>query len=168
MPHVSSVMNLVPRFQHYAKSISAKSISIIHDEQSHYDDTLKNTLKEICEYSDKKGTEILKRMSETILFSKKIDGYEQGFHKPNSVFNMPKKGIAISFKNSKQELGIQMADLVAGFMTQTWMYFKKNGKLPSYAVKPYQHIFSMWEREASRGCNLVVPDQDYDRISKLI
>lgn len=168
MPHVSSVFNIVPRFQHYAESISAKSISIIHDEQSHYDDTLKNTLKEVYEHTDKKGTEILKRMSEAILFSKNIDGYEQGFDRPNVSYDIPKKSIAISFQISKQELGIQMADLVAGFMTQTWMYFQKNRKLPSYAVKPYQHIFRMWEQEASIGCNFVVPDRHYDRVSRLI
>ncbi len=168
MPHVSSIMNLVPRFQHYAESIFAKSISIIHDEQSHYDDTLKNTLKEIHKYTKGEKGEILKKMSEAILISKKMDGYEQNFNKPNQSFDIPKEGVVISFQISKEELGIQMADLVAGFMTKTWIYLQKNGKLPDYAIKPYQHIFGMPEQGVSRGCNFVVPDEDYDYISKLI
>ena len=168
MPHVSSVFNMVPRFQYYAESISAESISIIHDEQSHYDDTLKNTLKEIYEHTGKKGADLFKRMSEAILFSKNIDGYEQWFGRPNLSFDIPKGSITMSFQISKQEIGIQMADLVAGFMTHTWRYFQENEKLPNYAVKPYQYIFRLCGREASRGCNFVVPDQHYDCVSRLI
>lgn len=164
MTHVSSIMSLVPRFQHYAKTVNVDSISIIHDEQSHYDVTLKNTLHEMNECVRQGGDEVLKKMSKAILSAKNLDGYEEGFNNPNMLFDIPKNGVSISFEVSKNELGIQMADLVAGFMNYTWKYFKNNKKLPSYAVKPYKYIFNIWKKEPSMGCNFVVPDEDYNQL----
>jgi hypothetical protein len=163
MPHVSCLLNLIPRFQYYANLKSASSISIIHDEQAYYDDTLKNTLKEICEQTEK-GKDTLKIVSEAILLSKNMDGYEMGFNQPNLAFNTDANNIAITFHSSNHNIEIQMADLVAGFMTKSWKWYKKEGKLPEHAIVPYQYIFRLWEKIPATGCNMVVPDIDYDRI----
>lgn len=90
LPHVSSFTNLVARVN-LANKRRLEGVSFLHDKQDHFDEML-SLIKEQIVYS---GPESL------------------SFPTPNSDFHI-KTNIDLVFSDSKETLGVQIADLLAG------------------------------------------------------
>lgn len=99
LPQISSLTNLVARVNYFNGNL--EDINFIHDQQVHFDDILSYNVQ------------------------KMLDVGETGYKFTNSNFNI-KKPINITFDtDSKNNVGIQIADILSGF---TMRYMQKRFK----------------------------------------
>lgn len=75
----------------------------------------------------------------------------------NSDYDFTKKA-NLDFLDSKSHVGIQIADLIAGFMSRYingWLY--KNSEIPSIYHESFSRIVSNYNNIRSQGVNFVIP-----------
>lgn len=130
LPNLSSLMNVYARIN-LARRGNVQAVEIIHDEQAQFDDILRDgkTLAEsISDYSTLPLT-------------------------PHSDFRF-EEAATLQFGRSHEHLGIQLADVLAGFIMQ---YVK--GK-PSYRKRhenAFQMLLSLSDPHRGIGINFVMP-----------
>ncbi|WP_315377600.1 DUF3800 domain-containing protein [Kingella denitrificans] len=117
LPQISSLTNIIARVNFTNKSI--KNIIFIHDNQVHFDEILINNSNSMINYQS------------------------IGFNFTNSEFKIHEKPNMKFNNNSKNSLGIQIADILSGF---TMRYINKMLK-NEYMEDIYHKIFNLLESE---------------------
>lgn len=134
LPHVHSVFNLLARLnQLHNKNMN--KVNLHHD--------LQNEFENIIVYSKN-------------FIEQKTTPYN-GPPVFNSDYNFTKK-VNLDFLDSKSHVGIQIADLIAGFMSRYingWLY--KNSEIPSIYHESFSRIVSNYNNIRSQGVNFVIP-----------
>lgn len=134
LPHVSSLTNIIAR-ANLANQGSIEDVTFHHDKQDHFDEAL-IAIKEL-------------------MFTNKPAKFSPPT--PNSNFNITSSA-NLKFLDSKKTIGIQIADLLAGFFSRFYDDFF-NGKIESKSI--YHDIYNLIsegsDRNRSIGVNWVVP-----------
>lgn len=134
LPHVSSFTNLVARVN-LANNRNLEGVSFLHDKQDHFDEIL-NQIKGqmVCSGAEKIS-----------------------FPTPNSDFHI-KTNIDLVFSDSKKTLGVQIADLLAGFFVR---YYEGllSGRISHGDIyhKIYSKLSEGFDQNKSVGVNWVIP-----------
>ncbi|MCF5209304.1 DUF3800 domain-containing protein [Pseudomonas syringae] len=134
LPHVSSLANIIAR-ANLANQGSIEEVTFHHDKQDHFDEAL-IAIKEL-------------------MFTNKPEKFSPPT--PNSNFNITSSA-NLKFLDSKKTIGIQIADLLAGFFSRFYDDFFNN-KIESNSI--YHDIYNLISEGADRnrsvGVNWVVP-----------
>lgn len=134
LPHVSSLTNIIAR-ANLANEGVIEGVAFHHDKQDHFDDAL-IAIKEL-------------------MVANKPHQFSPPT--PNSNFNIT-SSIDLKFLNSKKTIGVQIADLLAGFFSRFYDDFF-NDKIEPDSI--YHEIYNLISEGADRsrsvGVNWVVP-----------
>lgn len=134
LPHVTSLTNIIARVN-LANQGSIEGVKFFHDKQDHFDEALVN-IKELMAI---------------------INPVDNSPPTPNSNFHV-KTSADLSFTDSKKTLGVQIADLFAGFFSRYYEdFFKDESKVGTIYHEIYNKITDGFDQEKSVGVNWVVP-----------
>ncbi len=147
LPNTNSFANLVGRAERLRTDSGLTDITIIHDEQAHFDEIMKANL------------EIMKNTDA----DKLLEGTKVG---EKSLYKIHDSS-TVSFEDSKAYKPIQVADLLAGFMSRAWDDYY-NGRFES--LDRYTGILrTLFFRgvgglndHQSAGPNMVAPETHYN------
>lgn len=132
LPHYSSFTNIYARINLCTKG-NLSTINLIHDEQKHFD-------------------EIIKIAKESV---EKLKGEITPSITPNSNYNFSESA-TLSFADSKQSIGIQVADLLSGFSMRFVSTFLSNKAISSEYQESFDILFNNGDPETSIGMNFVL------------
>jgi len=134
LPHVSSLTNIIARVN-LANHGSVDGVTFYHDKQDHFDEVLV-AIKELM-----------------------VSNNPHGFFPPTPNSNFQVKTSAdLQFSDSKKSLGVQVADLLAGFFSRYYeSFFNEGAELDSVYHEIYNKILDGSDQEKSIGVNWVVP-----------
>jgi hypothetical protein len=134
LPHISSLTNIIAR-TNLANQGAIEGVTFHHDKQDHFDEAL-IAIKELM-FTNKPGE-----------FSPPT---------PNSNFNITSSA-NLKFLDSKKTIGIQIADLLAGFFSRFYDDFFNNKIEPGSIYHDIYNLISEGsDRNRSLGVNWVVP-----------
>ncbi|MEI7418762.1 MULTISPECIES: DUF3800 domain-containing protein [Pectobacterium] len=134
LPHVSSLTNIIARVN-LANKGSIAGVTFFHDKQDHFDEVL-FSIKELMVSNNPNE------------FSPPT---------PNSNFQV-KTSADLQFSDSKKSLGVQMADLLAGFFSRYYEGFcNSEAEFDGIYHEIYNKIIDGSDQEKSIGVNWVVP-----------
>lgn len=134
LPHTHSVFNILARLNQLHKK-NMSEVSLHHDLQSEFEDI--------------------------IIYSKNLIEQRTTNYNGPPVFNSDYDFIRkahLEFLDSKSHVGIQIADLIAGFMSRYingWLY--KNTEIPAIYHKSFSKIVTNYNNIRSLGVNFVIP-----------
>lgn len=134
LPHLSAFTNIYARINLRQKGCLA-NVCLIHDEQLQFDDIL----------------EISKQTAET-LRERADDMYT-----PHSDFNF-RESTSLSFASSTKSIGVQVADILAGFcMRYVRDFFAGRANVSSIAHQTFDLLLRFTNPADAVGVNLVMP-----------
>lgn len=134
LPHVTSLTNIIARVN-LANQGSIEGVKFFHDKQDYFDDALVK-IKELMAI---------------------MNPANNSPPTPNSNFHV-KTSADLSFIDSKKTLGVQIADLFAGFFSRYYEdFFKNETKIDVIYHEIYNKITDGFDQEKSVGVNWVVP-----------
>ena len=135
LPNISSFTSIYARLNHYLKG-QIGSITFVHDEQAHFDDII-DANKKLAEEVHAQGSGIKLRNA-------------------NYRFASP---AALRFQNSKSSLGIQVADVLAGFASR---YVYQKVWEPNSVATEHDEVFAeikkFTKNGGATGINYVAPE----------
>ncbi|WP_336976061.1 DUF3800 domain-containing protein [Acinetobacter pittii] len=132
LPHYNSFTNIYARINLYNTG-DLSNIKLIHDEQKHFDEILK---------AAKSDAENLK---ETIPSS----------ITPNSNYNFIKSA-SLSFGDSKKSVGIQVADILSGFLMRFTSDYIFGNEICADKREAFDILFKCGDEKTSIGINFVL------------
>ncbi len=134
LPHVTCLTNIIARVN-LANQGDIKGVKFLHDKQDHFDEALIAIKEMMADY----GPDLKSPPT------------------PNSNFNI-KTNADLEFSDSKKNIGIQIADLLAGFFSRYYYEFFKSGfEIGSLYHEIYKKILDGCDPAISVGINWVVP-----------
>ncbi|MBQ4762002.1 DUF3800 domain-containing protein [Pectobacterium versatile] len=134
LPHVSSLTNIIARVN-LANKGDISGITFFHDKQDHFDEVLVSI--------------------KNLMVSNNPNDFSPPT--PNSNFQV-KTSADLQFSDSKKSLGVQIADLLAGFFSRYYeAFFNAEMELDDIYHEIYNKIIDGSDQEKSVGVNWVVP-----------
>ena len=141
LPHVASLANILGRVNLENKRVSEK-ITLVHDNQDHFDDILNNIKSEMEELN----------LIENV---PKIVTADFNFH----------KNIELSFKDSKDNIGIQISDILGGFISRYFkeiLYEKK--EIDDIYHKIFHALINLSNANRGIGINMVLAESQIENL----
>jgi len=141
LPNYQAFTGLVGRVEKHRVDFKTEDYEIVHDEQKQFDIIYKAAF-DLMKENDTDGV-----VANTIISER-------------AIFNI-NKDLKLEFVDSKQELLIQISDLISGFVMRFWKDFSENN---SKNVSKYCSTFKKLTypvNGATMGINFVVPDLEH-------
>ncbi|WP_322846762.1 DUF3800 domain-containing protein [Pseudomonas sp. B33.4] len=134
LPHVSSLTNILARVN-VAHDRDLSGVIFVHDKQDHFDGAL-NDIKELM-----------------LNFSAPANSPPT----PNSDFSFV-DGVELEFADSLKSIGVQVADVLAGFTSRYFAeFFRQDGEVDDIYHEIYKELMGGFDKKTSVGVNLVIP-----------
>lgn len=148
LPNYNAFTNIVGRVNKYAKEKYSSSLfKIIHDEQKQFDLIFEDALNKMKKIN----------MAELI---------GDNFISAKSNFNIH-KNLKIEFIDSKTNLHLQIADLIAGCISRFWIDFVQDNRERISVYLPIIRKIQILELYSNQGINYVVSDEIFKQFSSL-
>lgn len=145
LPNFNAFTNLIARTQKYVDDSSINKIfEIIHDEQKQFDIIFQSALEQM------KNVETDKLVEKTHITEK-------------GRFNID-NSIKLNFKDSKTDILIQVADLIAGVIMRFWVDFIGKSEAKTITYLPIIKKLNYPYDKTTVGINYVVPDFNHTEI----
>ncbi|MFX2143838.1 DUF3800 domain-containing protein [Acinetobacter baumannii] len=132
LPHYNSFTNIYARINLYNTG-DLSNIKLIHDEQKHFDEILKAAKSDV------------ENLKDTIPASTT----------PNSNYNFTKSAL-LSFGDSQKSIGIQVADMLAGFLMRFTSDYIWRNEICSDKREAFDILFKCGDEKTSVGMNFVL------------
>lgn len=148
LPNFNAFTGLIARAQKFKNLTNIPAIDIIHDEQKQFDEIFQTAFNSM----------------------KKLDSsqYTTNTFIENMATHYIEEDFSLSFIDSKENTLIQIADILAGFVSRFWNDFI-GGKIKKVELyKPVMEKLRYPYRDVNIGINFVVPDQEYAEISSYL
>ena len=142
LPHVSSMANILARVN-LENNDNNEEITFIHDNQDHFDEILQSIKTQTTEL------DISKKLPKII----------------TADFNLSKNSNLL-FKDSKDYMGIQIADILGGFMARYFkdiLYDKKN--IDNIYHKIFHILINLSNPNKGIGTNMVLPTSQIEKMN---
>lgn len=143
LPNLSSFTNIYARINLFMKG-ELSEVKIFHDEQSQYDSIIKGAKRD------------LENLPPDML----------DFISDSSDYNL-KTSAGLFFKASHGSVGIQVADLIAGFVRCYIGQIRSNQEIDGNICKAHRILMTMNRHEIGLGLNMVFSAQDSTRINRV-
>ncbi|MEW7986727.1 MAG: DUF3800 domain-containing protein [Candidatus Thiodiazotropha sp.] len=141
LPNLSSFVNIYARVNLFMQG-NLSSVKIYHDEQLQYDDIIDGAKRDVENLPHDKIGFV-------------SDSSDYIFHKSADLF----------FKTSHDSIGIQIADLIAGFVRRYIEEVLGNKKIDGTIHTAHRILMTMNKEELGLGLNMVFPVHDFNRVN---
>lgn len=149
LPNIPALANIMSRVEQYRKDTGITETTFVHDEQAYFFHILQDNMRTLEEND----------------FS--------AFHRNNRLnglvyFHMNKMSLVEG--KSTDEIGIQIADVIAGTMYRLWSEFIRNHRFPSKYHSPGIHglLTNYAFNRRPFGVNFVVTQRQFDSCMRVI
>lgn len=132
LPHYNSFTNVYARINLYNNG-DLSNIKLIHDEQKHFDEILKAAKSDAENLKDTISSSIT----------------------PNSNYNF-KQSALLSFGDSKKNIGIQVADILSGFLMRFTSDYIFGNEICADKREAFDILFRCGSEKTSVGINFVL------------
>ena len=140
LPHVNAISNIFARIEKYRADENINSILVIHDVQDQYEEILEHTLESMKEIPQDSYPSWLKEMG---------------------LFHLPQE-MKLEFDNSKTNIMLQVADIIAGITNRIWEDYRKDNNITEGFKKIFKEYLNKYPPlHDSIGVNFVVPHTQY-------
>ena len=132
LPHYNSFTNIYARINLYNNG-DLSNVKLIHDEQKHFDEILKAAKSDAENLKDTIPSSIT----------------------PNSNYNFTESAL-LSFDNSKKSIGIQVADILSGFLMRFTSDYIFGNEICADKREAFDILFKCGDEKKSVGINFVL------------
>ncbi|MCY0893809.1 MAG: DUF3800 domain-containing protein [Acidibacillus sp.] len=149
LPHIPALANIVARVEQYQRDEGVQDCRFIHDEQAHFFHILHENMKVLQE-------------NDLSAFSRD--------NRLNGLVRFHLDKLSLVEGNSKDEIGIQIADVVAGTVYRAWSEFVRSGfRFPSKYESVFRGLVTSYEgNHMPVGVNFVVPQRHFDACMRVV